>query len=172
MKLLQQLCAEALTFEQYIAQGSQAEQQAVTIIQAQLSSSNTSLKGSIKRLKAFEKSVNLLVVGESFCPDCHVNISAFEFIVLQQSKVKLHLISREVAQEKLLEILPLTEIKIPLLLTLDENYQLIHQKIGDNLFVERPNIVKQIADFNSVKENYINGEYLNDTLEQIIEMID
>lgn len=164
-------------FKNFVAQGETEEIAAVEKIQQKLHSGDVISPEQFLKLHAVTQQVNLLVVGEMFCPDCHVNISAFNamchmsHITEQQTNINMAIISREYAQKHLLTALELAAIKIPLLITLDDNMQLIHRDIADNLFVERPKSVKEKLDFDEIKPAYLSGEYLADTIDDILEMI-
>jgi superfamily II helicase len=156
------------TFSDFVKTGEKEEIEAINKLSEQLQQAGFVSKVNEEKIAAQVNEVNLLVVSEMFCPDCHVNVAAFNYLSTKQAKIKLNIITRDYAREHLLSALHLTEIKIPLVVCLDENYQLMPTVLTENLFIERPKTVKEITDFDEIKNQYLAGDYLNDTLSEIL----
>lgn len=156
------------TFEAFVNTGEQEEIAAINKLSEQLKQKGFVSQANLENMLSLTTNVNLLVVGEMFCPDCHVNMAALNYLTLKQEKIKLSIITRDYAREHLPTPLALTEIKIPLVVCLNESYQLMPADITKNLFIERPTVVKSVADFDEIKTDYLAGAYLNDTLNEIL----
>jgi hypothetical protein len=119
-----------------------------------------------ERLSSIKKEVHILICAEMWCPDCQINVTAISYISELQPKIKISIISKVCAEEHLMETLPGNNIKIPLMLILDSEYLL------NGLFVERPITVLLADSFEKVKDDYFAGEYLHDTIGEILDVIE
>jgi hypothetical protein len=156
------------TFTDFVKTGEKEEIEAINLLTEKLQQKGFVSQRNQQKISALKSEVTLLVVGEMFCPDCHVNIAAFHYLASKQAKIKLSIITREYAREHLLTSLELTEVKIPLVVCLNEDYQLMPTNLSENLFIERPKTVKAKTNFDEIKIQYLAGDYLNDTLTEIL----
>lgn len=159
--IYQKLFSQGRNYTDYIAQGSEAEQQAVSKVTKKLVKVElpTELQ---KKLATINTDVKLLIVGEMWCPDCQLNIAAIEQLTLLQPKIQCVIISKEQAENNLLSALSLNSIKIPLVLILDRDYQ------NQAMFIERSDSVLKHENFSQIKASYFAGDYLLDTMVEII----
>jgi thioredoxin family protein len=162
--LYKTLFEQGVDFSTYIKQGNAKECLAVSNVANQLT--NDTLPQSMQsRLANISTNIHLLIVGEMWCPDCQLNITAIEHMVLLQPKIKISIISKATAELHLMELMALSQVKIPLVAILNEHYQLV------NSFVERPQTVTSSADFEGIKEDYFDGKYLLDTMNEILDKL-
>ncbi len=161
----QDLFLQGRNYLDYLAQGSKEEQQAVACATTKITKqiAEIGLPTELqKKLANIKSGVNLLVVGEMWCPDCQLNITAIEQLTLLQPKIKLAIIGKELAEGYLLQALSIETIKIPLVVILNNNYH----KVAT--FVERPEKVLNYPDFSKIKSAYFAGDHLIDTMAEII----
>lgn len=161
--LYQELFALGINYADYVSQGSDEEIQAVAKIEQQVLFNLTPL---LKQQIA-ELSVNayLLVTGDMWCPDCQLNIAALNQITKLQPKIKMSIISKILAEEKMLSLIENNEIKIPTVAILNHDFQV------KSFFIERPTVVASNDDFAGIKDSYFAGHYLNDTINEILEKL-
>lgn len=153
---------QGIEFQTYLAQGSEEEVLAVVKAADSLVSQLTSeLAGKLANL---EHETNILIAGETWCPDCQLNITAIRAMAELQPKIKVSIISRDFAQENLLDKLDITEVKIPLAVVLDQYYEL------KGLFIEQPKTVKSTHS-DALKTAYNKGDRLSDTVNEILDII-
>ena len=157
------LFEEGVQYNTYLKQGDENEVEAVCSVKTKINKLIT--HSTADKLTEIKSKVNLLVVGEMWCPDCQLNITAMNHMSEQQALIKLSIINKGQAEEHLLRVLELNEIKIPLVIILNANYQLT------GLFVERPSSVKSTENFNQIEDAYFAGNYLDDTVCEIMEKI-
>ena len=154
---------QGIAFQTYVAQGSDEEVQAVgkaaEALCAQLSHPIAT------SIAAIEQEINILIAGETWCPDCQLNITAICAMAELQPKIKVTIISRDFAKENLLDKLDIEAVKIPLAVVLDQYYQ------PKGLFVEQPKTVKSSDDL-ALAAAYDQGERLNDTIAEILAIIE
>lgn len=159
--LYKTLFRQGLVFENYLKQGTEDEIQGVKKIVDQLS--ETALPATlVQQLSTIKNDVHLLIVGEMWCPDCQLNITAIEHMALLQPKIKLAIISKETAEQQLMQRMGLNQIKIPLVAILNEQYQLLDS------FIERPQTVVLVNDFDRIESDYFAGKYLLATINEIL----
>ncbi len=153
---------QGIEFQTYVAQGSDEEVQAVGKVAESLCAQLT--HPLAKAIASIDQEINILIAGETWCPDCQLNITAISAIAELQPKIKVTIISRDFAQQNLLDKLDLTEVKIPLVVVLDQYYQ------AKGLFIEQPNKVKQSQD-ESLDAAYNKGELLAETIKEVLDII-
>ena len=111
------------------------------------------------------KKINFLCVGEIWCPDCQLNLSVIQKLCELNTNLEMSIISKGRGQKFLGEVLGLETVKIPTVVILDENYQ----KIG--LFLEKPEIVKDVEEYDTIEIDYMKGKYLTDTAKDLLKII-
>lgn len=153
---------QGIEFQTYLAQGNEEEVQAVVQAADSLVSQLTPFLAG--RLASVKQETNILIAGETWCPDCQLNITAISAMAELQPKIKIAIISRDFAQENLLDKLELSEVKIPLVVVLDQYYK------PKGLFVEQPELIK-LTKSDEVKTAYNKGDRLGDTIAEILDLI-
>jgi len=153
---------QGIEFKTYLAQGNDEDVLAVSQAADSLVSQLT--HSIVERLAKLENGTHILIAGETWCPDCQLNITAISAMAELQPKIKVSIISRDLAQENLLDKLDITEVKIPLVVVLDQYYEL------KGLFIEQPNLVKINQD-EALKVAYNKGELLAETIKEVLDII-
>lgn len=118
-----------------------------------------------QRLTAIQGTYHLLIAGEIWCPDCQINVAAFDYLCEVQPAIDLAIVSRGRAQNTLQAELGLEAIAIPLALVLDEHFRLIGQ------FVERPQGVVTDGGEQALRE-YKMGNHMQDSITEVLTMIE
>ena len=121
-------------FAAFVGHGLATEQGAVARFRQKLES-NGLPSALTERLQRIERRYRLLVAGEMWCPDCQINLAALDFAQRLQPNIELAIISKGRAEDDLRQRLALERIPIPLVLVLDEEFNLLGR------FVERPQAV-------------------------------
>ncbi len=116
-------------------------------------------------IKGIDKKVRFLCVGEIWCPDCQINITVINKMCELNPNLEVSVITRGRGQKFLSEPLEVETVKIPTVVILDENYE----KVG--LFLEQPKTVKDASDYEAIELDYLKGRYINDTVEEVLEII-
>mgnify|MGYP000659734718 CR=1 FL=1 len=151
-------------FQTYVELGSDEDIKSVSDIRTQCV--NELPRSTLEKLNEIEKDIHILVAGDVSCSDCRLNLTALHHMSLIQPKIKYSIISKECAEQHILKYLEFQQIKIPLMLILDSNFKLTQ------LFVERPLAVNSVGDFDEIKEAYLGGKYLTDTMNEILNKFD
>lgn len=153
---------QGIDFKTFLAQGT--EEEALAVIKAADALTSQLTQPLAMSIASLEQGANILIAGETWCPDCQLNITAISAMAELQPKVSISIVSRDFAQEKLLDKLDITEVKIPLVVVLDQYYQ------PKGLFIEQPNKVKESQD-GALKAAYDNAELLTHTIEEVLDII-
>ncbi|MBD8494036.1 thioredoxin family protein [Pseudomonas syringae] len=160
-----ELFATGQRFDDFVTTGLQSEQTA-----AQHFADKVRLPGALstatqQRLVAIRGAYHLLIAGEIWCPDCQINVAAFDYLCEVQPAIDLAVVSRGRAQNNLKTELGLEAIAIPLVLVLDEQFSLIGQ------FVERPQVVVTDGGEQALHE-YKMGNHMQDSITQVLALIE
>lgn len=153
---------QGIDFKTYLAQGT--EDEALAVIKAADVLAGQLTQSLAMRIASLEQGANILIAGETWCPDCQLNITAISAMAELHPKIKVSIVSRDFAQENLLDKLDITEIKIPLVVVLDQYYQ------PKGLFIEQPTKVKESQD-EALQSAYDNAELLTQTIEEVLDVI-
>ncbi len=111
-------------FAAFVGHGLATEQGAVARFRQKLES-NGLPSALTERLQRIERRYRLLVAGEMWCPDCQINLAALDFAQRLQPNIELAIISKGRAEDDLRQRLALERIAIPLVLVLDEEFNLL-----------------------------------------------
>ncbi len=111
-------------FAAFVGHGLATEQGAVARFRQKLES-NGLPSALTERLQRIERRYRLLVAGEMWCPDCQINLAALDFAQRLQPNIELAIISKGRAEDDLRQRLALERIPIPLVLVLDEEFNLL-----------------------------------------------
>jgi hypothetical protein len=153
---------QGIDFKTYLAQGS--EDEALAVLKAADALTGQFTQSLIMRIASLEQGANILIAGETWCPDCQLNITAISAMAELHPKIKISIVSRDFAQENLLDKLDITAVKIPLVVVLDQYYQ------PKGLFIEQPTKVKESQDA-ALQSAYDNAELLTQTIEEVLDII-
>ncbi|PXC08363.1 thioredoxin family protein, partial [Pseudomonas aeruginosa] len=111
-------------FAAFVGHGLATEQGAVARFRQKLESDGLP-SALTERLQRIERRYRLLVAGEMWCPDCQINLAALDFAQRLQPNIELAIISKGRAEDDLRQRLALERIPIPLVLVLDEEFNLL-----------------------------------------------
>ncbi len=151
-------------FDTFASRALPAESETVASAQALLAPAQALSADIRQRLAAIQGRYYLLAAGEMWCPDCQLNLTAMDQLQRVQPKVSLAIISKARAEHALKTLLELERISIPLVLVLDEQFELIGR------FVEQPQTVADGDE--AAKADYRAGRYLHSTLEELLAIIE
>jgi alkyl hydroperoxide reductase subunit AhpF len=152
-------------YHTYVGRGTQQEQQAVAKVVKCLEGEDCLSRVALDRIKSIKSICYLLVSGEMWCHDCHINITAMNKLCELQPKIKLSVISKGRAEDEIMERLGLDEILIPVVAVMNSEYEVIGQ------FIERPHSIANFNDNETVKDDYAQGKYLEATILEIINQL-
>ncbi|MFK3796944.1 MULTISPECIES: thioredoxin family protein [unclassified Pseudomonas] len=160
MTTYQDLFAIGQTFDDFVSHGLPAEIDAVRSIQQKLAAPNALSAATQQRLETLKSRFHLLAAAEMWCPDCQINLAAMDALQRLNPFIDLALITKSRAEDALKGPLALERISIPLVLVLDQDFQLIGR------FIERPHAVAQGGD--ALKADYRAGLYLESTIQDLL----
>lgn len=121
----------------------------------------------ISTLQNIEEEINFLVSGEIWCPDYQLNATVLKKFSEINPNFNISVITMGRGKKYLSTILDKDKesLKFPIILVLNKDYEIL------GLFEERPEAVREIADFEEIKLEYYKGQYLLDTASDIINII-
>lgn len=157
---LEELYSVGTSFETEVGRGTRSERERIPKNMGRIQLS----EALIERITRIEKSYKFLIAGEIWCPDFQLNGSVIKRMTEINSKLELSIISMARGRKFLLPILGKSEMKWPAIVIMNEDYEVI------GVFEERPKIVKGY-DFETIKREYYKGQYLLDTVNEVLEMI-
>lgn len=160
---LKELFDVGVSFESAVGQGTKSERARIP-----KNYSRINLKeDTIEFLKNIDSEVNFLVSGEIWCPDFQINVSILKKFCDINSNFNLSIITMARGKKYLSSILNIDKenFKGPTVCVLDEKFKL------KGIFEERPTIVKFIEDFDSIKVDYYKGQYILDSVNDFIKIL-
>ena len=122
----------------------------------------------IELIKKINKKINILVCAEIWCPDCMINVPVLERMRDYNSNINISIVGREGNEELFMSQ---EGIRIPTFLFYDSSFN----ELGK--FIEFPKKVKEIVSKGNqpniivAKRKYRKGEFANETLKDIIDII-
>ncbi|RKD33736.1 thioredoxin family protein [Thermohalobacter berrensis] len=125
----------------------------------------------IEKIKSIDKNIKVLICGEIWCPDCMINIPVVEKMRKYNDKIELSIVPRDGNEEYFIKYAPCEKVKIPTFVFYDEDFN----ELGS--FVEHPKKIKDIvsngnqANIIVAKRKYKKGEYAQETLRDILEIL-
>lgn len=125
----------------------------------------------IEKVKKIDKEVNILGFSELWCADCQINASVMNYLTQLNPNINLRLVSLKGNEEIIKEHSDDGNVKIPIFLMLDENYN----KIGD--FIEVPSNVRDIEETENqverilIKKEYRKGKYMEQTVLDFLDSV-
>ncbi|WP_296256247.1 MULTISPECIES: thioredoxin family protein [unclassified Pseudomonas] len=159
-----QLFNHGEAFESFVSRGLPAEIAAVRVIQQKLAAPEAITPATQQRIRAVEGRFHLLAASEMWCPDCQINVTVLDFLQRMHPNIGLAIMSKGRAENELKERLGLERISIPLVLVLDEQFQVTGR------FIERPRDV--LAGGDAVKPEYRAGHYLESTIRDLLDLFE
>lgn len=151
-------------FDAFVAHGLLDEITGVRVVQARLTAADAVSAATLQRIQAVSRRYHLLVAGEMWCPDCQINVTVMDYLQRTQPLIDLAVITKGRAEDDLRERLALDRIPIPVVAVLDERFELVGR------FIERPQVVIDGGD--ALKPDYRAGQYLEDTLTDLLDIIE
>jgi len=164
MPSYQNLLAIGEPFDAFASRGLPAEIETVRTAQAQLARPDALNAETHRRLAAVQGRYHLLAAGEMWCPDCQLNLAALAHLQHLLPKLNLVIISKARAEHALKARLKLERISIPLVLVLNEEFELIGR------FVEQPQAVVEGGE--AAQADYRAGGYLESTINDLLAIIE
>lgn len=150
-----------MNFETFVGTGSRSERDRIPKNYGRIAMSSEEIE-RIKKLGT----VKFLLVGEIWCPDVQLNGTVVRKFCEINHNFDIRVITKGRGEKFLKPMLELEELKIPLVLILNEEGELLGK------FVERPGTVKAHGDFQEIKMEYLKGAYLKDTVKELIEILE
>ena len=151
-----------VNFDIFIGSGFRSERERITILYQKISFEPE----IIEKIKSCTQKIFFLVTAESWCPDVQINIAVLRKICEINRNFDISIITKGRGEKFLKPLLGTNIIKIPTILTLDNNYSLI------NTFIERPLTIKEHPSFETIKIDYFKGKYALDTATEILSFLD
>lgn len=128
-------------------------------------------KELFNKIKSINKPIYILAFAELWCPDCIINLPALKKINDINPNIVFGILSKE-DNEKYIESRKIdAKPKIPTFIILNDKFE----EIGT--FVENPKILNDIINKGNqveivvAKRKYQKGEYVSETIEEIINII-
>lgn len=128
-------------------------------------------KAMEKSIRSVTRPIHVLAFAEIWCPDCMINVPALQKTVEYNSCFQLRIVSRE-GNEKYMDNYKVNgKPKIPTFVFMEEDFSPI------GAFIEQPQVLKEIeakgkqAEIIVAKRKYRKGEYIKETIKEIIEIV-
>ncbi|MGL4672851.1 thioredoxin family protein [uncultured Cetobacterium sp.] len=122
-------------------------------------------KEEVETVKNIEKKINFLVAGEPWCMDFQLNVTVLKKFCELNPNFDMAVITKARGEKFLKPLMEIEEFKVPFIVPLSEEYEVC----GD-IFVERPKEIKKHV-YEDVKMDYLKGQYLKETVKDLIGMI-
>ena len=124
-----------------------------------------------EKINQIDHKIKILAFAESWCPDCQINLPGVSYIASLSDKIELAIVPRE-GNEKVMDKYKVNgKPKIPTFVIMDEEFN----ELG--VFIELPMIIKEIISRGNEAENivskrkYKKGEYVKDTISDLLKII-
>ncbi|MDR5658363.1 thioredoxin family protein [Serpentinicella sp. ANB-PHB4] len=124
-----------------------------------------------KAISDISKEINVLAFAEIWCPDCRINVPALQILRNTNRNFDFRILPREGYEIHMQKYEYKGKPRIPTFIIMDKDFN----ELG--VFVERPSLVKERltngseSDIEITKRKYKNGEYLKNTIEEILSII-
>ncbi|MEG0068750.1 MAG: thioredoxin family protein [Cetobacterium sp.] len=155
------LYSAGMNFEAFMGTGIKSERDRIPKNYSRIAMT----KEQVERVKNIEKKINFLVSGEPWCMDFQLNVTVLKRFCELNANFDMAIITKARGEKFLKPILGVEEFKVPFIVPLSEEFE-----ISGEVFIERPKEVKKHV-YEDIKMNYLKGEYLNYTVQDLIEMI-
>lgn len=158
---LKELYQVGYSFETSVGEGSKSERARIA-----KNSSRIILDDELtNNIMSFDKEIKFLVAGEIWCPDYQLNGSVVKKFIDLNTNFDMSIITMARGKKFLEPILGIENAKYPLIVVLDNNFNILGS------FEERPEIVKNSKNFDEIKLNYYKGKYLTNSANDIWSII-
>jgi alkyl hydroperoxide reductase subunit AhpF len=124
-----------------------------------------------QEIKKVHELVNILVVAEIWCPDCMINVPALQKMTEINPNFVISIVARE-GNEAFMDNYKMNgKIKVPTFVIMDKDFKTL------GAFIEQPQILKDIEEKGKqveiivAKRKYKKGEYIVETIKEILNMI-
>ncbi|MBS4535035.1 thioredoxin family protein [Clostridium sp. D2Q-14] len=125
----------------------------------------------VDRVKGINKKINILACAEIWCPDCMINVPVLKKMKDYNDNIDIAIVLKEGNEEIFKKYGISGAIRIPTFIIYDEKFN----ELGS--FVEYPKEIKNIVNSGNqpkiivAKRKYRKGEYANETLKDILNVI-
>ncbi|MGL5313739.1 MAG: thioredoxin family protein [Peptostreptococcaceae bacterium] len=121
----------------------------------------------ISQIKNINQEINFLVSGEIWCPDFQLNATALKKMCDLNDNFNMSIISFFRGVKFLAPILDIQVemFACPTIIVLDKEFNIIGK------FEEMPQKILSEQNFEEIEENYLNGEYLLETVNDILKIL-
>lgn len=125
----------------------------------------------INKVKSIDKKIKVLVCAEIWCPDCMINVPVLEKIRQYNDNIDISIVEKDGNEDFFIKYSEEDRVKIPTFVFFDENFQ----ELGS--FVEHPKKIKDIISKGNqpniivAMRKYRKGEYAEETLKDILEIL-
>jgi hypothetical protein len=158
---LKELYEVGWNFETFVGTGTRSERERIPKNYSRINFSEE-LKAEIENV---DKKINFLISAEMWCYDAQLNTTVVKKLCEMNSKFEMKVITKGRGEKYLKPILEVEEFKIPTIVVMDEDYNLLVR------FIERPLPVKAVENFEDIKIEYLKGAYLSATAEELLNII-
>jgi hypothetical protein len=123
------------------------------------------------KIENINKKINILICAELWCPDCMINVPVVERMRQINPNISLSIVGREGNEEFFKRFSETESVRIPTFVLYDSNFN----ELG--CFVEHPKKLRSIIEKGSqpniivAKRKYRKGEYAQETLQDILDII-
>ncbi|MCC3869304.1 thioredoxin family protein [Terrisporobacter mayombei] len=158
---LKELYQVGCSFETSVGEGSKSERARIA-----KNSSRIILDDELtNNIMSFDKEIKFLVAGEIWCPDYQLNGSVLKRFIDLNTNFDMSIVTMARGKKFLEPILGIENAKYPLIVVLDKDFNILGS------FQERPEIVKNIKNFDEIKLDYYKGQYLINSANDIWNII-
>lgn len=164
---IRKLYDSGIAFEEFISQDDGSYKEKILEIYNSIEVDSDLLN----KINSIHKDINVLVFAEIWCPDCVINLPALKKICDINSSIKMKIVPREGNEEYLEDYKIDGKAKIPTFVFMDADFKVL------GAFVEITEIIKEIVakgnqvDIIVAKRKYRKGEFTNETIKDILEII-
>ena len=165
--MLKTLFEQGMTFGDFINLGNGIHKDDMISLSS-IDELSEELKGEILKIKSI---IKILVFGDITCPDCVINISALGKLHAINNKFEFMIVGKEGNEDTMKIYGDKDKSYIPLFVIMDQDYNILGN------FIERPTFIKNLKDEDDqvkrilTMRNYRKGQYINETIKDIIEKI-
>ncbi len=126
---------------------------------------------TVHKIKNISESVYILAFAEIWCPDCMINVPALQKINDINPLIDFKILPRETYESYLADYKLGGKVKIPTFIIFNKEFE----EMGH--FIEAPKVLRELVAKGSqvevvvAKRKYRKGEYVKDTIKEIVNII-
>lgn len=158
---ISELFSVGVNFETAVGQGTKEERARIPKNTSRIILSDE----LILELQQFSEEVNFLISGEIWCPDFQLNVSILKKFCDINSNFNMSIITMARGKKFLAPLLNIEDFKAPTIVILDKDMNVL------GTFIERPNTVATVDNFQDIKIDYYKGKYLLDSVNDFLDII-